>query len=186
MSFNPISGHNSTIDKSQSLARQPGVKVRPQTLNDINCHPWGQVLLGWFYQWLILLAAENEPDFNKLMAIQKIVIDVQVLEERLAMSLAAIHVKWLKLFLTQTKPKGLHGVSQKLIHLGHARRDAEVDGSVTDLYDESTNNFGINLCSNMLDWVQGEDVFAEGGTHLVGDLEHFSLANIGGLGNCSL
>ena len=86
----------------------------------------------------------------------------------------------------QTKPKCLHGVPQEIVHLGHARRDAEVDGSVTDLYDESTNKFGINLCPNMLDWVQVEDVFAEGGTHLVGDLENFSLADIGGLGNGSL
>lgn len=39
----------------------------------------------------------------------------------------------------------LQGVGQELVHLGDAGRDAEVDGSVTDLDDESANNVGVDL-----------------------------------------
>lgn len=39
----------------------------------------------------------------------------------------------------------LQGVGQELVHLGDASRDAEVDGSVSDLDDESANNVGVDL-----------------------------------------
>lgn len=39
----------------------------------------------------------------------------------------------------------LQRVREELVHLGDAGRDAEVDSSVTDLNDESTNNLGVNL-----------------------------------------
>lgn len=59
----------------------------------------------------------------------------------------------------------LQRVREELVHLGDAGRDAEVDGSVTDLNDKSTNNLGVNL---------------------VGDLELLALADVGRLGDGSL
>jgi hypothetical protein len=59
----------------------------------------------------------------------------------------------------------LQSVREELVHLGDAGRDAEVDGSVTDLDDESTNNIRVDL---------------------VGDLELLTLADVRGLGDSSL
>lgn len=39
----------------------------------------------------------------------------------------------------------LQSVLEELVHLGDAGRDAEVDGSVANLDDESTNNVGVDL-----------------------------------------
>lgn len=39
----------------------------------------------------------------------------------------------------------LQGVGQELVHLGDAGRDAEVDGSVTNLDDEATDNVRVDL-----------------------------------------
>jgi hypothetical protein len=39
----------------------------------------------------------------------------------------------------------LQRVREELVHLGDAGRDAEVDGSVANLNDESANNLGVNL-----------------------------------------
>jgi hypothetical protein len=39
----------------------------------------------------------------------------------------------------------LQSVREELVHLGDAGRDAEVDGSVANLDDESTNNVGVDL-----------------------------------------
>jgi hypothetical protein len=39
----------------------------------------------------------------------------------------------------------LQGVRQELVHLGDAGGDAEVDGSVADLDDETANNVGVDL-----------------------------------------
>lgn len=51
----------------------------------------------------------------------------------------------------------LQAVRKELVHLGDAGRDAEVDGSVTDFDDESTNDVGINLVSD-LKLLAGSDV----------------------------
>lgn len=59
----------------------------------------------------------------------------------------------------------LQGVREELVHLGDASRDAEVDSTVTDLDDESTNDVGVDG---------------------VGDLELLALADVGGLGDSSL
>lgn len=39
----------------------------------------------------------------------------------------------------------LQVVSEELVHLADAGRDAEVNGSVADLDDESTNDVGVDL-----------------------------------------
>lgn len=39
----------------------------------------------------------------------------------------------------------LQGVRQELVHLGDAGGDAQVDGSVTDLDDESADDVGVDL-----------------------------------------
>jgi hypothetical protein len=39
----------------------------------------------------------------------------------------------------------LQRVGEELVHLGDAGGDAEVDGSVTDLNDESANDVGVDL-----------------------------------------
>lgn len=39
----------------------------------------------------------------------------------------------------------LQAVGQELVHLGHARRDAEVDGSIANLNDEATDNVRVDL-----------------------------------------
>lgn len=39
----------------------------------------------------------------------------------------------------------LQAVRQKLVHLGDASRDGEIDGAVANLDDESTNNVRVNL-----------------------------------------
>lgn len=39
----------------------------------------------------------------------------------------------------------LQGVLEELVHLGDAAGDAEVDGSVADLNDESANDVGVDL-----------------------------------------
>lgn len=59
----------------------------------------------------------------------------------------------------------LQGVREELVHLGDAGRDAEVDGTVTNLDDESTNDVGVDG---------------------VGDLELLALADVGRLGDSSL
>lgn len=39
----------------------------------------------------------------------------------------------------------LQVVSEELVHLGDAGGDAEVDGSVADLDNETTDNLGVDL-----------------------------------------
>ena len=39
----------------------------------------------------------------------------------------------------------LQSVREELVHLGDAGRDAQVDGSVADLDNESANNLGVDL-----------------------------------------
>jgi hypothetical protein len=39
----------------------------------------------------------------------------------------------------------LQSVVEELVHLGDASGDAEVNGTVTDLNNESTNNVGVDL-----------------------------------------
>ena len=39
----------------------------------------------------------------------------------------------------------LQGVSEELVKLGDLGRDAEVDGSVANLHNESSNNFRVHL-----------------------------------------
>ena len=45
----------------------------------------------------------------------------------------------------------LQAVVQELVHLCDAGGDGEIDGTVTDLDDESTDNVGVDLktCKNM-------------------------------------
>lgn len=45
----------------------------------------------------------------------------------------------------------LQAVVQELVHLGDAGGDGEIDGTVTDLDDESTDNVGVDLntCKNV-------------------------------------
>jgi len=47
----------------------------------------------------------------------------------------------------------LQGVRQELVHLGDAGGDAEVDGAVTDLDDESTNDVGVDLKTSVRSFV---------------------------------
>lgn len=39
----------------------------------------------------------------------------------------------------------LQGVGEELVHLGDASRDGKVNGTVTDLDDETANNVGVDL-----------------------------------------
>jgi hypothetical protein len=59
----------------------------------------------------------------------------------------------------------LQAVRKQLVHLGDAGGDAEVDGTVADLNDESTDDVGVDL---------------------VGDLELLAGADVGRLGDCRL
>jgi hypothetical protein len=43
----------------------------------------------------------------------------------------------------------LQGISQSLVHLGDLGGNAQVDGAVTDLDDESTNKVRVNLGDNL-------------------------------------
>lgn len=56
----------------------------------------------------------------------------------------------------------LQAVRKELVHLGDARGDAEVNGTVADLDDESTDNVRVDL---------------------VGDLELLARADVGRLGD---
>lgn len=43
----------------------------------------------------------------------------------------------------------LQGIGKSLVHLGDLGRHAQVDGAVTDLDDESTNEVGVDLGDNL-------------------------------------
>jgi hypothetical protein len=43
----------------------------------------------------------------------------------------------------------LQGISQSLVHLGDLGGNAEINGAVTDLDDESTNEVGVDLGDNL-------------------------------------
>lgn len=59
----------------------------------------------------------------------------------------------------------LQGVVEELVHLCDLGRDGQVDGSVADLDNETTDDFGVNLVCH---------------------LELLALADVGGLGNGGL
>jgi hypothetical protein len=77
----------------------------------------------------------------------------------------------------------LQSVREELVHLGDTGSNAQVDGSVTNVDDESTNDLGVNLGEGVLGVLS---LGCWGETYLVGDLELLALADVGGLGDSSL
>lgn len=77
----------------------------------------------------------------------------------------------------------LQSVREELVHLGDAGSNAQVDGSVANVDDKSTNDLGVNLGEGVLGVVT---LGYWGETYLVGDLELLALADVGGLGDSSL
>lgn len=84
----------------------------------------------------------------------------------------------------------LQGVGEELVHLGDAGGNAEVDGSVANLNDETTNDLGVDLAKGCLSVTRGIDFrsskMERSMTHSVGDLELLALADVGGLGDGAL
>lgn len=101
----------------------------------------------------------------------------------------------------------LQVVREELVHLGDLGGDAEIDGAVADLDDETADNLGVDLGpvldSGVLLWgvmacARGDGAGADGHptawrdirlcdvTYLVGDLELLALADVGGLGDGGL
>jgi hypothetical protein len=52
-------------------------------------------------------------------------------------------------FPSEHRKHNLQGVSEKLVHLGDLGRDRKVDGTVTNLNNESTNDIGVDLVGNL-------------------------------------
>lgn len=60
------------------------------------------------------------------------------------------------------KKTNLQSIGEEIVHLGDARRDAQVDGAVADFYDEAADDVGVDF---------------------VGHLELLALADVLGLGD---
>lgn len=79
----------------------------------------------------------------------------------------------------------LQSIGKSLVHLGDLGRNAKVNGAVTNLNDESTNEVGVDLINRVSKQNTKQKVFHLLETHLGNNLELLALAELR-LGNSLL